>query len=632
MIKNLTKDSLGYAVDKMKLASLADSAAEFLTKEQLTDTVLWKKFVNQFREQLDGTNLGWRGEYWGKMLRAAVTVYEYNRNETLYGVMTDTVKDMLTVIEDDGRVSSFSRDTEFNAWDMWCRKYVILAMMYYYDVCRDEKLRNDIVEFCSRVLDYIIIHIGNGEGQKKITKATSAWLGLNSSSILEPVVRLYKLSGKKEHLDFANYIVEEGGADGVNIFKLALEDEQLPYRYGVSKAYEMISCFEGVIELYRITGIEDYKTLCVNFAKAVAKSDVSIIGSCGCTHELFDHSTVRQTAYYEGIMQETCVTVTWMKFCSQILRITGDTFFADQIEKSFFNAYLGALNTQHKKCAYINEKAKRSDLLDVYLPFDSYSPLRASRRGRKVGGLQFFSDTSYYGCCTCIGAIGVGIYAKHALLSFDGGLALMFFDKGEYSCLGGKAKVKVDTQFPADGIVKISVESEEKLLFKVRIPAWSKKTISNVGIIKGAFLEVEVDGKTNIELDLDMSVYCQLPITWEKDVIYTSSTSTTPGVYNAGPIEVLHDPEDDKFISLFRGPITLCADSRTGKDAGSVFSFKEENGQFVYSDCTDKKIADDDCLVKLEFVDEKGEKFYLVDYQSAGRDWQSDIAAWLKTK
>jgi len=38
------------------------------------------------------------------------------------------------------------------------------------------------------------------------------------------------------------------------------------------------------------------------------------------------------------------------------------------------------------------------------------------------------------------------------------------------------------------------------------------------------------------------------------------------------------------------------------------------------------------CTLKLEFTDKNGEKFYLVDYASAGRDWETTIAAWLKTK
>ena len=43
-------------------------------------------------------------------------------------------------------------------------------------------------------------------------------------------------------------------------------------------------------------------------------SDITVIGCAGCT--LFDHSAVRQLdAAEKGVMQETCVTVMWMKLC-----------------------------------------------------------------------------------------------------------------------------------------------------------------------------------------------------------------------------------------------------------------------------------------------------------------------------
>ena len=63
-------------------------------------------------------------------------------------------------------------------------------------------------------IDYIISKIGPKEdGKKPITSATRHWRGLNSSSILEPVVRLYSITGKKSYFDFAEYIVNEGGMD-----------------------------------------------------------------------------------------------------------------------------------------------------------------------------------------------------------------------------------------------------------------------------------------------------------------------------------------------------------------------------------------------------------------------------------
>ncbi len=41
----------------------------------------------------------------------------------------------------------------------------------------------------------------------------------------------------------------------------------------------------------------------IRFAKRVMNSDITIIGSAGCTHELFDHSAARQTdTAYQGVI------------------------------------------------------------------------------------------------------------------------------------------------------------------------------------------------------------------------------------------------------------------------------------------------------------------------------------------
>ena len=207
---------------------VANWAAEFLQKEQLKDRALWKKFVDVFRTRPDGPDHAWRGEFWGKMLRGGALTYEYTKDSELYDVLTETVRDMLTTADADGRVSSYAREYEFDAWDLWCRKYVMLSLEYYLDICRDEALKADIIRFIRGCADYIILHIGEGEKKKRITDASRSWLGLNSSSILEPIVRLYKVTGDKKYLDFATYIVNEGGARGINVFKLAYENKVYP--------------------------------------------------------------------------------------------------------------------------------------------------------------------------------------------------------------------------------------------------------------------------------------------------------------------------------------------------------------------------------------------------------------------
>lgn len=637
-MKIQNKDKLAFVPADSKYNGIMDETVRFLVAEQLCDTVLWGKFVQQFRDQLDGTNEGWRGEYWGKMMRGAVLVYEYTKDEVLFAVLTDSVRDMLTVAEADGRVSSFTRDTEFTAWDMWCRKYVILGMEYYLDICRDDLLRTEIIKFISGAADYILDRVGDGKDKIKITRTSANWQGMNAASILEPIVKLYSLTGEQRYLDFSAHIVDSGAAECARVFDRAFDNLLLPYQYGVAKAYEMMSCFEGLLEYYRVTGIERYKTAVVNFAKAVIESEVSVIGSCGCTDELFDHTKNRQTQKTDDIMQETCVTVTWMKFCSQLLRLTGESIFADQIEQSFYNAYVGTLNPERKESRYIYEKKKRlgieNQLIYTYLPFDSYSPLIPGKRGEKVGGIQFLADNSYYGCCVCIGAAGVGVALKHAVLEDENGIVVNFYEEGNVSLpLGnGAVEIKTETEYPANGRIKLTVRSDSSNKFdlKLRIPSWSAdtkiKTDKDYVVENGyAVISGEWQGESVVELELDMSIRVTDPVVWDIDVLYTNTrTRVRP------PVIVKHREEDDNYISLARGPITLCADSKMGKDANEEFTFKTENGKMICKTCSDREIyGGRHCTVKCEFEDAEGNPFVLIDYASAGKDWDTDIAAWL---
>ena len=211
----------------------------------------------------------------------------------------------------------------------------------------------------------------------------------------------------------------------------------------------MMSCFEGLLEFYRVTKNERYKTAVVNFARLVLESDISIIGCSGCTHELFDYSARRQsTTTYPGIMQETCVTVTWMKFCFQLLGITGDSVFADAIETSVYNAMLGAVNS------YDSPMIKG-------MPFDSYSPLFMGLRSRNTGGYQEMENhTEAYGCCACIGAAGTGLMALTSTMLAENGIYMNLYIPGAvhaYSPSGKPVRLLVNTLYPASSKINIQV-------------------------------------------------------------------------------------------------------------------------------------------------------------------------------
>ena len=367
----------------LHLTGELDDAVRFIEEYQLLDAPLWEKFVTQFRAtepKADDADDGWRGEYWGKMMRGACFVYSYTQNPALYKVLTDTVCDMMSTEDSLGRISSYSVGHQYHGWDIWSRKYVLLGMQYFIEICRDKKLTEKITACMCRQADYMIATLG--DRKTPITETSDPWLGMNSSSLLEPIVRLYQLTGEKKYLDFATYIIDCGviRTPGLSLFELAAEDRIDPHDYPVVKAYEMMSCFEGLLEYYRVTGIEKWRRAVVNFAKRVRLTEISVIGSSGCTHELFDHTIVKEAGtVYNGTMQETCVTVTWMKFCYQLLCLTGDAAYADEMERSLYNALLGSLNYNK------DERNVQSALRQLQSPALQHAPARGGRQKNHGG-------------------------------------------------------------------------------------------------------------------------------------------------------------------------------------------------------------------------------------------------------
>ena len=233
--KTHQRDVLYYYPDyQRQFSGICDTMLRLIQSRHLEAASLWPLFVNQFKTHPDPKDNGWRGEYWGKMMRGACLTYQYSRDEKLYAILTETVKDMLTAQDADGRFSTYTKEAEFRGWDMWCRKYVMLGLLHYHEICRDEALRGEIVTALCKHLDYIISKIG--EGKLDITQTSDIWEGVNSSSVLEPVMRLYHLTGKQSYLDFATYIVNRGGADSQNIFQTAYEGKLYPYQYKVVNA------------------------------------------------------------------------------------------------------------------------------------------------------------------------------------------------------------------------------------------------------------------------------------------------------------------------------------------------------------------------------------------------------------
>ena len=574
-----------------------NEAVRFVIDHQLKNKVLWGKFnevyttrEDTWEEIWDGEPAGkqyrWRGEFFGKQMRGAALTYKYTKDEELYEILTETVLDLLTRQDEYGRFSTYPVEDEYNGWDVWCRKYVLVGMLYYCSICKDEGLKERILTACKKHLDYIVKTIGNGEGQKEITKTSEWWGCVNSCTILEPTLEMYKQTGEKRYLDFAEYIISTGGSSDCNLIALALEDKLYPYQYPVTKAYEMMSFYEGLLAYYEVTGEKKYFEAVSKFIEAVAKSDITIIGCAGCTHELFDNSAKMQTEYHENIMQETCVTVTWMRVLRRLYDLTGDAKYIDRFEKSAYNALYGSLNTEMNKQWNMFEKK-------YYEPgaFDSYSPLYMNTRGRGIGGQMCFASGGYGGCCLAIGACGISLIPLTAVMQGKDGVYLNLLFNGTATVTdkdGKEITLRLEGNYFTDGKMKITVEDACSLALHIRKPAWCEEMkVNGTAVTENGYYTVDKNftaGETvAVELALTLKAHY---LNGKIAFTYGALTMAT---------------DEQKAIRDLKKSVAV-------EETLSYTLLPAEKGELVRIVC---KLKD-------------GEELLLTDYQSCGKLWLSD--------
>ena len=307
-------------------------------------------------------------------------------------------------------------------------------------------------------------------------------------------------------------------------------------------------------------------------------------------------------------MQETCVSVTWMKFAASLLQLSDDPIYADCIEQTFYNSYNGSLNTY--RCMNANSPTE----VPQVMPFDSYSPLTPDIRGKFIGGYCAFPDHTFYGCCACIGAAGAGVIPQIAFADQNGILTFNYYENSTYTDPKTNVTFTVTTAYPKNGDINIRLSMDTPKVFSVRlrIPGWCKNACvawngESVAVENGyTTLDGEWENGDCITLTLEMPIERILP---------------PEGAVNA-----------DRFAAYRRGPIVLAADARVTNPTAVINIPADENG-FVSGEavfCPEVP----ESLLCYAFETADARKVRLIDYASAGKTWDKDsmCGAWLYQK
>ena len=132
------------AINDRNFSGTMDKNAKFIQENQLLNVEDWELFVKQFHIASDFGDRGWRGEYFGKMMRGACMTYQYTKSEALYNCLYKATQKILETQDSLGRFSTYATHYEFKGWDMWCRKYIILGLLHFHEICDDENFKEKI--------------------------------------------------------------------------------------------------------------------------------------------------------------------------------------------------------------------------------------------------------------------------------------------------------------------------------------------------------------------------------------------------------------------------------------------------------------------------------------------------------
>ena len=499
---------------------------------------------------------------------------------------------------------------------MWGRKYVLVGLESFYDICKDEELKQEIVAALRGHADYIMSRVGpREEGKIPINESAGDWQGMPASSILEPMVKLYLITGDQKYLDYSTYIVEEGGA-AANVFEMAYQNELSPFEYikDWAKAYEMTACFVGLADYAQATGSEKWKTAVVNYYKKVAEQEITIAGSGGgdgpsynvrgMAGEQWNNMAKEQTNPNIQHMQETCVTAYWIILGEKVLGLTDDSTVMDEVERSLYNALLGALRGKDVPAV----PGTASEFL-----WDYFSLLGGSRNNNG-GGTQ----PGLNSCCPANGHTALFLCAWLQVTNSSKGPTVNLYHPGRFTAStpsGQDVTLNIDTTYPAEGAVSISVDPEtrEDFAIRLRIPGYSAST------------QVLVNGQA-VE-NVQSGAYLTIDRVWQAgDTIEITFDMTT---------RIVQSPQGEasyagEYQALVRGPILLARDARFGE--GSVFAGKEfvrdEQGNALVTPSQTGAFSN-----HMEFaVRTQDGVIHMTDYASAGSTWdeRSQYASWLK--
>jgi DUF1680 family protein len=438
--------------------------------------------------------------------------------------------------------------------------------------------RRRLLDILERYVEHVRKTFGPEPGQKR---------GYDGHQEIElALVKLYRLTGERRHLDLAAYFIDERGRKPHYFDQEAVDRGEKPtdfwaksYEYNqshkpvreqtkvVGHAVRAMYMFSAMADLAAELNDESLKRACEVLWADVMASKIYITSGLGpaAANEGFteDYDLPNDTAY-----AETCASVALIFWTQRMLHLDLDGKYADMLEQALFNNALGGLSRDGEHYFYSN-------------PLDSDG--RHSRWAWHTCP-----------CCTMNASRLIASVGGYFVSASDDAVAFHLYGgiSTEVDLAGGKVLLRETSAYPWSGSIRIEVTPQAPFDFtvKLRIPGWAGgaevsvngEPVEVAASAENGYLSVsrlwQAGDRIALELPMPAERIYAHPLVKENvgrvalkrgPLVYCVEETDNPG----GRVQQLQLPQDasidvEERRDLFDGIVVLAADARRLTDAG----------------------------------------------------------------
>ena len=570
---------LGEAID----ANVSGRLSTFITGSDSPAIALF----NEDRQETENIR-NWNGEHAGKWLTAASKAAMRTGDQDLIGRIVKVADFLMSRQEKNGYLGNYApqmrmyapRDTILFTWDVWVNAYMMQGFTKVYELTGEQKYLNTACRildlFCETFLEkgFSLAH-------------TAQHLGMVGAGSLDPVVDLYRHVPKPEYLAFINHCLEIFETrPGLQLISKAVLGIDV-YYIGNGKIYELLRCFLGLAKVYQLTGEPEYLQACIHAWQNIKDYHLNPCGgpwggAYGCNSECFN----RPYCFSPYGINETCSTMDWQKLNIELLKITGEARFAQELEKTFYNALIGAQFSNG-------------------INWTSYSILNGVP-GR--GG--------EWSCCWSSGMMALEDIHEVVYTKTQNGIAVNIYTPSEINAnlkRGEEFKLIQKTKYPLSGAIDFTLSLPGKCKFTIdlRLPEWADQY--NVKINGETFTQDLQGGYLHIDRTWEngdmISLNFPMELRYELKKHEYSDGGRYPGQYIG---------YCDHYYCFSKGPLVYATTHPDKESAPNPIMIENNNALFSLSTYSDH-------IYKL-----RQENLFIPYYQLARDESIQERVIWLK--